>query len=166
MYYYWRTTRKLGTSAFSFAVGMVGMFTVISLIFLISTNLVSMPGTTVKLPAVAGAHYLTGEKLIVTVTADGKLFYNAEEVSWNDFRVKLDNWVSERAGRGEGGNAEEYDFSRPKIIVCADENVRMADWLKLAENARALGLDFILASAPPPGSSVSLPQSDVSVIGE
>lgn len=167
MYYHWRSSQQEDSGAFIFCVGLVGMFLVIALIFLISANLVSIPGTTVTLPQIAGAHYQSGEKLIVVITADGKLFYNGEAVDKNRFRERLDEWVKEHTVPSHGHQAADggtaFGLSRAKIIVCADENVRMKDWLELVGVARESGLDFILASDLQNGRNATLPKIDVSI---
>ena len=144
---------------------MIGIFMVITLIFIISSNLISMPGTTVKLPKISGAQYETGEKLIVTISAERQLFYNGEAVSWDKFREKLDAWVKDlQAPQNDSDEIERA--AHPKIIVCADEGVQLKDWVELANIARELGLDFVLSSDMQNERTGNQPQKDVSISDE
>jgi biopolymer transport protein ExbD len=144
---------------------MIGIFMVITLIFIISSNLISMPGTTVTLPKISGAQYETGEKLIVTISAERRLFYNGEEVTWDKFREKLDAWV--KALQSPQNDSDDIErTAHPKIIVCADEGVQLKDWVELANIARELGLDFVLSSDLQSKRTDKLPQKDISISDE
>ncbi len=140
--YVWRTNQRDSlTDAFVFGTGLLSLFFILLMLVLISNSQISLPGTTVRLPSLEHVRVTTVDKLVITVTRDSELFFNGALLSWDDLAVRLSERVEE-------SRLEDVDV-KPMIVVCADREVNLQTWFRLADMARNLGLDIYLASEQP-----------------
>lgn len=140
--YIWHSTQRDGfQGAFIAGAGLLSIFFILLLLVLISNSLVSLPGTTVRLPAMEHVRTTAVDKLIITVTRDSQLFFNGSLLSWDELAERLSQRVSESRLENVAG--------QPMIVVCADRDVNLQTWFRLADMARGLGLNIYLATDEP-----------------
>ena len=140
--YAWRSNQRDSFSdAFISGAGLLSIFFILLMLVLISNSQISLPGTTVRLPSLEHVRVTTVDKLIVTVTRDAELFFNGSLLSWDDLAVRLSERVAESRLEDVG--------VQPMIVVCADRDVSLQTWFRLADMARNLGLNIYLASEQP-----------------
>ena len=141
--YVWRTKQRDSLSdAFIFGAGLMSLFFILLMLVLISNSQISLPGTTVRLPALEHVRVTTVDKLVITVTRNSELFFNGALLSWDDLAIRLSERVEE-------SRLEDDVNVKPMIVVCADREVNLQTWFRLADMARNLGLDIYLASEQP-----------------
>ncbi|MBO7741207.1 MAG: biopolymer transporter ExbD [Victivallales bacterium] len=147
--YNWRSTQRSTIAGFPLIGGLIALFFILLVIIMISSSMVTLPGTRVKLPEIANVDRLSVDRLIITVTEDSSLFFNGMKLTLPQLDAELRKCASESndaaaqasAGRGNGPYAR-----KPMVVVCADRNLQMAQWLEIAEVIRNIGLDVYLAS--------------------
>jgi len=137
--YIWHSTQQDNfRGAFISAAGLLSIFFILLLLVLISNSLVSLPGTTVRLPSMEHVSTTAVDKLIITVTRDAQLFFNGSLLNWDELAERLSERVSESRLENVAG--------QPMIVVCADREVALQTWFRLADMARGLGLNIYLAT--------------------
>ncbi len=136
-------------------VGLISLFFILLAVFMISNSLVSLPGTTVKLPKMNQLEPpKTTQKLIVTVTKDAEIFFNGSRMDWTVFRQKLSERVQHNiqatanAMNKPAGVVSSAESSM--IVVFADQSITLETWFRIADIAREFGLDSYLVTEPPP----------------
>lgn len=133
-------------------VGLIGLIFILLAVFLISNSLVSLPGTAVQLPRLTQVKPpLTVEKMIVTVSRDSELFFNGSRLTWEEFEQQLSERVlsnSHAAANAQGLPAGAVPLESSMVVVCADQDITLGTWFRIADIARKLGLDAYLATEP------------------
>jgi len=147
-------------------VPLVSLFFILLIFFMISNSLVFWPGTKVetslRLPKARLSSMSEADKLVVTVTRSGQLFFNDRNVAWPDLERELARMVHDsraaaagRAGLAAGAAAE--GIRQPMLVLRADKDISYAQFFDIMTLGRSLGLDVWLvsdssqASAPGPG---------------
>jgi len=133
---------------------------------MISNSLVFWPGTKVetslRLPKARISSMSEADKLVVTVTRSGQLFFNDRNVAWPDLERELARMVHDfraaaagRAGLAAGAAAE--GIRQPMLVLRADKDISYSQFFDIMTLGRSLGLDVWLVSdssetgAPGPG---------------
>lgn len=144
MYYHWRSHQNTLSSTLPTVIGLLGLFFVLLVVFLICSQKVSMPGAKIELPQFANEEVTPVVRTIVTVTAEGKLFYNA----------KLLNNAEELQTALKG---REHTSER-QVVFYADKNVPLETMAMLFDIARSLNFDAYLATS---GESLRAAKNEV-----
>jgi biopolymer transport protein ExbD len=148
-------------------VPLVNVFFILLVFFMISNSLVFWPGTKVetslRLPSAKISSVSEADKLVVTVTRSGQLFFNDRNVVWADLERELSQMVHDsktaaasRAGLSAGAAAD--GIRQPMLVLRADREITYAQFFDIMTLGRSLGLDVWLVSdssdagAPKPGT--------------
>lgn len=137
MFYQWRKNRKGTISNFPVVIGLLGLFFVLLTVFLISSQRIPLPGTTIELPKFSNEESTPVSKLVVTVTADGALFFNAQKLKdVGDLETALKDLSEDNQNR------------KNRIVVFyADQRVPLSTMAQLFDIARAHNFNAYLATS-------------------
>jgi len=147
-------------------VPLVSLFFILLVFFMISNSLVFWPGTKVetslRLPKARISSLSEADKLVVTITRSGQLFFNDRHIAWPDLERELARLVhdsrtaaADRAGLAGGAAAE--GIRQPMLVLRAEENISYSQFFDIMTLGRSIGLDVWLVSdssetsAPGPG---------------
>jgi biopolymer transport protein ExbD len=136
-------------------VPLVNVFFILLIFFMISNSLVFWPGTKVetslRLPNARISSMSEADKLVVTVTRSGQLFFNDRNVAWADIERELSRLVHDnrtaaasRAGLSAGAAAD--GIRPPMLVLRADRDITYAQFFDIMTLGRSLGLDVCLVS--------------------
>ncbi|MGN0866268.1 MAG: biopolymer transporter ExbD [Oligosphaeraceae bacterium] len=147
MDFQWRTQYHRVTSTLPAVIGVLGLFSVLMVVFLICSQRVSLPGTAIDLPRFENEELTPLVKTVVTVTADGKLFYNAKRL---DTLENFKEVLQELALKYQEAQAELPERSlerRPKVVFYVDQNAPLSIVAQLFDIARGAKFDAYLATS-------------------
>lgn len=148
--YNWRSTQRSTIAGFPLTGGLIALFFILLVIVMISSSMVTLPGTRVKLPELTNVERHSVDRLIITVTEDSSLFFNGMKLTLPQLDAELRkcaNESMEAANNASGGMPSGSPYAKKAmVVVCADRNLQMAQWLEIAEVIRNIGLDVYLAS--------------------
>lgn len=136
-------------------VPLVNVFFILLVFFMISNSLVFWPGTKVetslRLPKARVSSMSEADKLVVTVTRSGQLFFNDRSVPWAELERELTRMVHDsrtaaasRAGLTAGAAAD--GIRQPMLVLRADKEITYAQFFDIMTLGRSLGLDVWLVS--------------------
>jgi len=141
-----RTNVKIITKPFTL-VPMVDVFFLLLVFFTISSSVTFWPGekveTAVRLPASQLATMSVADKLIITITSSGDLFFNSKPMAnINDLERELREIVraGQAAAPGEG-DAAAGRSRRPLVVLRADRQIAYERILQIETLTRELNLD-------------------------
>lgn len=150
--YYWRSSQRSTISGFPVIGGLIAMFFILLVIVMISSSMVTLPGTRVKLPEITNVERHSVDRLIITVSEDSSLFFNGMKLTLPQLDAELRKCASENAEAADlataGRSAGSPYGRKAMVVVCADRNLQLAQWLEIAEVIRNIGLDVYLVSEP------------------
>ncbi len=136
---------------------LVDLFFLLLVFFMISSSLVFWPGTKVdtkvQLPRSRVSSMSAADKLVITITRSGHLFFNDKPVEWDDLERELKQLVSDSkvvtAKRGRPGDGEDGQKPRsPLVVLRADKSIAY-DWIvKVMSLARSQQLGVYLVTDP------------------
>jgi biopolymer transport protein ExbD len=141
-----RPNVKIISRPFTFAPA-VDVFFLLLIFFMISSSVTFWPGTKVetevKLPRARTYEMMAAQKLIITITSSGDLFFNSKPM--RDIE-ELERELSERVrqntnvqpGEGDGGAPRTH---RPMIVLRADRRNPYERIIQIESLARDLNLD-------------------------
>ncbi len=144
MDFQWRTQYHRVTSTLPAVTGLLGLFSVLMVVFLICSQRVSMPGVPIDLPRFDNEEVTPVVKTVVTVTQEGRLFYNAKRLEGPDSLHEVLRDLESRYGRGEGGRAAE---GSRVVVFYVDQNAPLSIVAKLFDIARGANFDAYLATS-------------------
>ena len=159
MDFQWRTQYHRTTSTLPTVIGIMGLFSVLMVVFLICSQRISMPGTAIDLPIFDNEELTPLVKTVVTVTAEGQLFYNARRLdSLEDFRQVLETLASQyqrkqeelraRVGQPETHpRGQGQPRQRPKVVFYVDQKAPLSTVTRLFDIARSAKFDAYLATS-------------------
>ncbi|MBN2452514.1 MAG: biopolymer transporter ExbD [Lentisphaeria bacterium] len=136
-------------------VPLVDVFYILLVCFMISSSLVFWPGTKVetslRLPRARVSSMGEADKLVVTITRSGQVFFNDRNVAWEDLERELSQRVHDsrtaaanRLG-GETGNGGDKG-RHPMLVLRADREIAYEQFFDVMTLGRSLGLDVWLVS--------------------
>ncbi|MDD3694888.1 MAG: biopolymer transporter ExbD [Lentisphaeria bacterium] len=147
---------KKNPEVFPTIVGLISLFFILILMVMISNSVVFWTGTEVEtslaLPLMHSAKLNTADKMIVTITRSGKIFFNDLSLDWHELERELGNHVHDSLGaqaKRQGSGGEQAEKNPPMIIVRADRNNSYETIARVMDLARSLGLNVYLAAEPP-----------------
>ena len=134
-------------------VALVDVLFLVLIFFLISSSLVFQPGSPVELPKAHAASMRAAEKIVVTLTGDGLLFFNDNPVEWDELERELHElvYVSRRGTArrlGKDGNAQNTPTYSPMLVLRADADIDYDRIVKVMALARSLDLGVYLVTDP------------------
>ncbi|MFA5205383.1 MAG: biopolymer transporter ExbD [Lentisphaeria bacterium] len=147
---------------------LVNVFFLLLIFFVISSSLVFQPGISVELPTSAAAEYLANDKLVITVTDLGQLFFNDQPVAWDELERELRELVLHRKelmARRAGGLRLGRPARAPMVILRLDRRAPYEQAMAVLSMARSLNLGVCLATAVPRPPAGLLPVPKPRVAG-
>ena len=136
-------------------VPLVDVFFILLICFMISSSLVFWPGTKVqtslRLPRARVSSMSEADKLVVTITRSGQVFFNDRNVAWSDLERELTRMVHDsrkasanRDGAATGGQG--LSGRHPMLVLRADRDIAYEQFFDIMTLGRSLGLDVWLVS--------------------
>ena len=154
----WKHSLKESPTTFPTIVGLVSLFFILIIIFMISNSVVFWTGTRVEtslsLPTVGSVELQVADKMIITITRSGEIFFNEKSLDWHELQLELGERVREShigMSKIRGFDAERDPAANiaPMIIVRADKNISYETISRVMDLARSLDLNVYLAADPP-----------------
>lgn len=135
-------------------IALVDVFFILLVFFLISNSVVFWPGTKLEtalsLPKASAAKLQEADKLIVTVTRSGQIFFQEKELDWHSLEKELDGRVLESAqafnNRHRLDDDEDAPTRRPTIVLRADKDITYETLNKIITLARSKNLGVFLVT--------------------
>ncbi len=146
MDFQWRTQYHRVTSTLPVVIGMLGLFCVLMVVFLICSQRVSLPGTSIDLPRFDNEELTPLVKTVITVTADGTLFYNASRLKDLEAFNKVLLDLAQKYQEGQAKLEEPSPERRPKVVFYVDQNAPLSTVTQLFDIARGAKFDAYLAT--------------------
>ena len=103
--------------------------------FLLSSSFVSSPGIKVQLPKAQAAEAQSDRQTVITLTQNGKIYLNLDEVTTSTLAQKL---------------IPVLDRNRDQVVIVrADKNVTIQRTVEVVDIAKAVGAQkFMIATEP------------------
>ena len=155
---HWTHSLKKSPDTFPTVVGLISLFFILIIIFMISNSVVFWTGTRVEtslsLPTVRSVELNVADKMIITITRSGEVFFNEKSLDWHELQRELGERVRESriAMAKVSGLDPERDSNAhiaPMVIVRADKNISYETISRVMDLARSLDLNVYLAADPP-----------------
>ena len=159
----WKHSLKKSPETFPAIVGLISLFFILVIIFMISNSVVFWTGTRVEtslsLPTVRSVELHVADKMIITITRSGEIFFNEKSLDWHELQIELGERVLESriAMAKVSGVDPDRDLEgqiAPMVIVRADKNIPYATISRVMDLARSLDLNVYLAADPPAAGNV------------
>lgn len=130
---------------------LINVLFLLLLFFLLANSMVFQAGIPVELPAAVQPEMRAAEKLIVTLTRTGLLFFNDKPVQWDELERELRDLVLDRrlvlSRRLPGDSADAV--RTPLLVLRADRAAPYARVVEIMSLARALNLGvYLITDAP------------------
>jgi biopolymer transport protein ExbD len=154
----WTHSLKESPDTFPTVVGLISLFFILIILFMISNSVVFWTGTKVEtslaLPTVRSVELNVADKMIITITRSGEIFFNEKSLDWHELQRELGERVRESriAMEKVSGLDSERDSGThiaPMVIVRADKNISYETISRVMDMARSLDLNVYLAADPP-----------------
>ncbi|MDD4097996.1 MAG: biopolymer transporter ExbD [Lentisphaeria bacterium] len=136
-------------------VALIDLFFILLIFFLIENSVVFWPGTKVEtslsLPRTPNPQLHEADKLIITITRSGQIFFNEKSLDWHGLEKELGNRVRESgiaaAGRLNQPPGQADPTRRPPMVVLrADRNLSYDVITSVVSLARSLGLGVYMVT--------------------
>lgn len=123
--------------AFSYA-SLTDIVMLLLIFFLLSSSFVVMPGVKVQLPKTKSSDTQTDRQTIITITSNGHLYYNSEEVTPAVLAQRL---------------IPVIDADRNRVVIIrADKTVSLDRAVQVIDIAKGVGAQrFMIATTPAQG---------------
>ena len=129
---------------------LIDIFFLLLIFFLISSSLIFQPGIPVQLPQTTASTVRASEKIVVTVTANELLFFNDNQVEWEELERQLRKVVAEsrrvQAARQTQQTAGKNSEYTPMMVLRADSRVEYDKVVQIMSLARRLNLGVYLVT--------------------
>jgi biopolymer transport protein ExbD len=134
---------------------LIDLFFILLIFFMISNSVVFWPGakveTSVRLPRSREPSMSEADKLVVTITQSGRLFFNDRNVAWDELERELSELVREsRIATGRRRGEEPAEAGRrlrsPLLVLRADKGIAYDRIMAVMSLARSLGLGVYLVT--------------------
>lgn len=130
-----RTEQKLLTG-FSYS-SLTDIVLLLLIFFLLSSSFVVQPGIKVHLPKAETGENQSERSIVLTLTAKGQVFMNAEQVTLETLGAKLAASLNGAEGK--------------VVIIKADRTVTLQNTVQVIDIAKAVGADRFMIATQPPG---------------
>ena len=149
----WRTKIEYEAGQYPW-VALLDVFFILLVFFLISTSVVFWPGTMLEtalsLPKATSAKLQEADKLIITVTRSGQIFFHEKELDWHGLEKELGDRVLESgrafANRHHLEDDPDAPIRRPAIVLRADKDITYETINKIITLARSKNLGVFLVT--------------------
>ena len=149
----WRTNIEYEAGQYPW-VALLDVFFILLVFFLISKSVVFWPGTKLEtalsLPTASSAKLQEADKLIVTITRSGQIFFNEKELDWHGLEQELDGRVLESVQAFSNRHHLEDDpdapTRKPAIVLRADKDITYETITKIITLARSKNLGIFLVT--------------------
>jgi biopolymer transport protein ExbD len=158
----WTHSLKKSPDTFPTVVGLISLFFILIIIFMISNSVVFWTGTKVEtslsLPTVHSVELNVADKMIITITRSGEIFFNEQSLDWHELQRELGERVREsriamaKASGVSPDRLADTTQAAPMVIVRADKNISYETISRVMDLARSLDLNVYLAADPPTNS--------------
>ena len=137
------------------SIPLVDLFFILLIFFMISNSVVFWPGTkvetSVRLPRSREPSMSEADKVVVTITQSGRLFFNDRNVAWDDLERELSELVRESriaaAHRtNDSTDAATRRMRSPLLVLRADKGIAYEQIMSVMSLARSLGLGVYLVT--------------------
>ncbi len=149
-------------------VPVVDVFFLLLVFFMISNSLVFWPGTKVetkvRLPRSRVNSMSVADKIVITITRSEHLFFNDQNILWDDLELELKELVRESrlasAARANVGEKELVKRARsPLVVLRADGGIPYSRVIDVMSLARSLELNVYLVTEPEEQGQDTAPNS-------
>ena len=136
-------------------VALIDLLFILLIFFLIENSVVFWPGTQVEtslaLPRTANPQLHEADKLIITITRSGKIYFNEKPLDWHGLERELGNRVRESRIAAAGRMnlpADQAEASRrpPMVVLRADKDLSYEVITNVVSLARSLGLGVYMVT--------------------
>ncbi|MCK5804577.1 MAG: biopolymer transporter ExbD [Lentisphaeria bacterium] len=143
------------------AIPLVDVFFLLLVFFMISNSLVFWPGTKVenkvRLPRSRVNSMSIADKLVITITQNGQLYFNDNNVQWDELERELKEWVRDRSiassHRSNDNDEKLVKRARPPLVLLrADKGIAYEQIINVMSLARSLNLWVYLVTASEQGA--------------
>jgi len=150
----WQTDFKVEPGNYPL-IALVDLFFILIIFFLIVNSVVFWPGTKVEtslaLPRIAHAQRHEADKLIITITRSGQIYFNEKSLDWHGLEKELGNRVRESgiaAARRMNVTPEQAveQGRAPMVVLRADKGLQYDVITNVISMARSLGLGVYLVT--------------------
>ena len=124
-----RIKRKLDKRVSIDMAPMVDIVFLLIIFFMVATTFVKTTGINVNLPKATSTQAETKNNLIITITKQGTLFLNNDQVSLSSLASKLKN--------------EKLKTGQDVVIIKGDRNIRFASLVRVMDIAKLSGISKI-----------------------
>ena len=143
-------------------IALLDVFFILLVFFLISNSVVFWPGTKLEsalnLPKAAAAKLQEADKLIITITHSGQIFFQEKELDWHGLEQELGERVLESAqafnNRHNLENTPDAPTRKPTIVLRADKDITYETINKVITLARSKNLGIFLVTDIEKGNPV------------
>jgi len=135
---------------------LVDVFFLLLIFFMINSSLVFWPGTRVEtkvqLPQSRVSSMSAADKLVITITRSGDLFFNDKHVEWLELERELTQLVSDSrvvAGKRvglEAANGQPQLSRSPIVLLRADKSIAYNEIVRVMSLAQSENLDVYLVT--------------------
>ena len=136
---------------------LVDVVFLLLIFFMISSSLVFWPGlevnTTLQLPRSKTEEMQAADKLIITITRAGLLFFNDNHVEWDELERSLKQVVLRSRSADPGGSVhsagaagDAAGFRAPLVVLRADKSISYEKIIEVMSLARSLNLGVYLVT--------------------
>ena len=136
-------------------VPLINLLFLLLIFFLISSSLVFQPGIPVDLPPAKNPTLNATDKLVITITRNGLIFFNDKKIEWGDLERELRNLVldskiaTSRRNNTRITGIDDKSVRNPAVVLRADRNVAYERIMEVVSLARSLNLGVYMATALP-----------------
>lgn len=147
----WKSKLKVEAGHYPL-VAILDLFFILLIFFLIGNSVVFWPGTQVEtslsLPRSAQAELHEADKLIITITRSGQIFFNEKALDWHGLEKELRERVREsNITSARRQNLSADSSSRPPMVALrADKDLPYERINAVMALARSLGLGVYLVA--------------------
>ena len=131
----------------------IDLFFLLLVFFMLSNSIVFWPGakvdTQLRLPRARVNSMRKADKIIITITQSGRLFFNDRDVDWEDLERGLRELLRqshEASVAAGGGGAADPDRAQPLVVLRADRDIPYQQIIDVMTLARSLELGVYLVT--------------------
>jgi len=134
---------------------LIDLFFILLIFFMISNSVVFWPGTrvetSVRLPRSRNPGMSEADKLVLTITKSGRLFFNDRQVPWDE----LERELSERVRESRIASSHRLHRKKtpkpgrrraPLLVLRADKGIAYDQIMAVMSLARSLGMGVYLVT--------------------
>lgn len=135
---------------------LIDLFFILLIFFMISNSVVFWPGTrvetSVRLPRTRNPSMSEADKLVLTITKSGRLFFNDRGVPWDELERELSERVRESRIASthrlfaKKKNGHKHLQRSPLLVLRADKGIAYDQIMAVMSLARSLGMGVYLVT--------------------